>query len=625
MSIKPWIRLVVAGASFLVGVVVTDRATEAAAGSGAAPRPSTTNSGTADVGLTHVDEASIVVYLENLGTVDPAPALAVASPRSAAWRYAEHQVAFETAAQASGLAASEDVISPRGNGRFQNCSSPVAQDCVVFGDFLADTAGLISAFTVDGVDITPRLGDPSETVTFGAVTARVRSSYRTVRSDSLVVVVSLAVESEFSGTSVAQYTDPSGRDVDQIDALAPPALPAGSMSTIALVFPAIDPGGRLTWQLSPTEAGADVVIDLEVPALLGGADHAVPPGAPAPPSIPGSTVSTTLRDLEPEVVDALNRALGTPFGASDGGFPEPEEACVNAAIAALPPSTRDVINQLASDPALFDAMNNELARVIATAYVGCVGNLALAGFLAAVQTFAVQGLDCLADTWKEILTPDAVAASLAYGHRLDDLPDAIVNELTLATAGCVPEQWWIDDETAALARAGLDNSQASCVATTIVDTFGIAPIIRRRILGFDLLPIPQSELDALEFPARCNMQFPRLGQLNAQPGACLTGFGQGTDQTHPVDCDQPHNAEVITATDLGTEFPTWPGAQTLRDHARSTCAAELEALGIDPNEYAAGWDIPLRLLWEQQLRVLTCTIIRTDNTNWTGTTHTTSG
>ena len=343
-----------------------------------------------------------------------------------------------------------------------------------------------------------------------------RSSYRTVRSDSLVVVVSLGVESDFSGTSLAQYTDPSGRDVDQVDALAPPALPAGSVSTIALVFPAVDPGGRLTWQLSPTEAGADVVIDLEVPALLGGADHAVPPGAPAPPSIPGSTVSTKLQDLEPEVVDALNRALGTPFGASDGGFPEPEEACVNAAIAALPPSTRDAINQLASDSALFDAMNNELARVIATAYVGCVGNLALAGFLAAVQTFAVQGLDCLADTWKEIPTPDAVAASLAYGHGLNDLPDAIVNELTLATAGCVPEQWWIDDETAALARAGLDNSQASCVATMIVDTFGIAPIIRRRILGFDLLPIPQSELDALEFPARCNMQFPRLGQLNAR-------------------------------------------------------------------------------------------------------------
>src|SRR6187397_1535536 len=67
-----------------------------------------------------VDVASIVGYLEALSTVDASPALAVASPRSPAWRYAEHQVAFEVALRENGSAPAADIISPLSDGRFQS-------------------------------------------------------------------------------------------------------------------------------------------------------------------------------------------------------------------------------------------------------------------------------------------------------------------------------------------------------------------------------------------------------------------------------------------------------------------------------------------------------------------------
>ena len=109
-----------------------------------------------------VGGTTIIAYLDALDTVDASPALAVASPRSAAFRYAEHQVAFEESRREIGLEASVAVMTPLGAGRFQLCSGEVTPSCPVFADFTADRAGLISAFTVDGVEITPRIGDPSD-------------------------------------------------------------------------------------------------------------------------------------------------------------------------------------------------------------------------------------------------------------------------------------------------------------------------------------------------------------------------------------------------------------------------------------------------------------------------------
>jgi hypothetical protein len=106
-------------------------------------------------------------------------------------------------------------ISSQGSGRFQSCSAVTGEPCAVFADFVADEAGLIVSFTVNGVDITGRIGDPSDSATFGAVTARVRSAYRTVTGDALIVVLEVEVTTDLVVTSVPTYRDAAGREVER--------------------------------------------------------------------------------------------------------------------------------------------------------------------------------------------------------------------------------------------------------------------------------------------------------------------------------------------------------------------------------------------------------------------------
>ena len=70
-------------------------------------------------------------------------------------------------------------------------------------------------------------------------------------------------------------------------------------------------------------------------------------------------------------------------------------------------------------------------------------------------------------------------------------------------------------------------------------------------------------------------------------------------------------------TDLGAEFPTWPGAEVVRTTAGERCFADVQALG-DATGYASGWDIPNRLAWERSHRALTCVLIRPGFESWTG-------
>ena len=258
-----------------------------------------------------------------------------------------------------------------------------------------------------------------------------------------------------------------------------------------------------------------------------------------------------------------------------------------------------------------------MAAVIAFAYVGCVDNEAMIGFIAATTIRAVKNLECLVDAWGKIVTPEAIASSLAYGNGLDDVPTDIADQMTLTTAACVTDrQWWIDDEARRLEARGWEPDQATCAATTVVDTLGVTPIIRSRVLTVPSYPVPRTELERVDFLGRCDLHLGGRQQLGI-PGTCLTGFGSGTS-TEQIGCDQSHNAEIVAVADLGAEYPTWPGAQQLREIALERCVAAVEALPGDTSEYGAGWDIPNRLAWEQSHRVLTCTLVRGDYSNWTG-------
>jgi hypothetical protein len=636
MNSKPYAMVVLAS---LIGVGLVSPVTLAAGGSGGDPTGSggsdaTTPGGSAPQSTT-VDlvisastpstlssvaavgggEATILTYLDALDTVDASPALAVASPRSAAWRYAEHQVAYQEASRENGFGASTNEVTPVGDGSFQVCSGTATQSCSEFADFTTDSAGLISAFTVNGADITPRLGDPSDPATFGQVTAQVRSSYHTTTSDLLIVVVEVAVPFDFVITSVAQYTDPAGDELEGVDALIPPTFSAGPASTIALAFPASDPGGRVVWEMSPAEGGDPTVIDLVVPALLTGAELAVPPVvATTQPGSQGPT--TTTGGMGSQMIAAWGPTLAASIGA--GGIVEPDATCLDAAIEALAPSVRETVDQLVDDPSLFDSLDDVDAEVIALAYLGCVEVDLLPLSIAAVTTrLPVENLPCVAEAWADVVTAQVVASSIAYSHGLDDLPTETVDQLTLTAAACVPDrQWWIDDEALILEQGGWDPDQASCIATAVVDTLGVGPIIKRRVLTVPFYPVTRGELEGVDFSGRCDIELGDPPQLGP-PGTCLAGFGRGRESTQIVGCEQPHNAEVITVTDLSI-LSTWPGAQALREGAADLCAADVEALSGDLTRYAAGWDIPGRLAWEQSDRVLTCSLIHYDYSSWTG-------
>jgi hypothetical protein len=321
--------------------------------------------------------------------------------------------------------------------------------------------------------------------------------------------------------------------------------------------------------------------------------------------------------VSPARLDALTSAVEAALRHTGNGALADRD-CLEAGVGALPESAQEALDLLIDEPSRFEQINHELARVLALAYVGCIDQDVLVTVLALMTTSSVEHLPCVTDGWMEIIDADAVASSLAYGNGLDDLADDTVAAMTLVAGSCIPEQAWIDDESAALALAGFSAEQAACAATAIADTFGVGPIIRRRVLWLDLLPIPQAELAAAGLPERCGTQLPAPASLDATPGTCLTGFGHGTESTRAIECSEAHNAEVVSVIDLAAESTTWPGSQTLRETAVSTCTAAVERLGANPDLWIAGWDFPLRTRWEFAQRELTCVLLRSDAASWTG-------
>ena len=345
-----------------------------------------------------------------------------------------------------------------------------------------------------------------------------------------------------------------------------------------------------------------------------GADVAVL--TPATTSPGGSQPPTTSAGVASQLIDSLGPVLASTMGAVD--FIEPDVTCLDA-VRSLGPSVRDTVEELVSEPTLFHSLENDDAAAVTMAYLGCVDAERLPLPIAFVTTRAVEDpLICIAEAWSQLITAEDVASSLAYGNGLDDLPADIADRMTLAAAQCVPDvEWWIEDEVTVLMQSGLSDDEASCMTRALVDSFGVGPIIRRRVLTLRSYPVPRAELESIDLVGRCGVEPPETNQLGP-PGTCLAGFGAGTAETQIVDCSQPHNAEIVTVTDLADEFPVWPGAQALRDMAGPRCLAELQALAGDITGYAAGWDIPLRHRWEQSVRSLTCSLIRPDYSSWTG-------
>ena len=344
-----------------------------------------------------------------------------------------------------------------------------------------------------------------------------------------------------------------------------------------------------------------------------------PTSAPQTPTTAAARASTTTSSTVPDAADAIE-ALGAVIGMELGmsGFVEPEQTSADEAFAGLPTRGRKALATLSDDP--FDqSIAPEDAELLFSAYLDCVQPQALRNTVVlSVVSVIDEPMSCTSEAWDGLLTAELVAASLAWGYGLSDIPSDIAEDLADAAARCGPDQqWWIDDVDIEVSRGtDLSATQVTCLATEYVQQLGVAEVIRLRILGVPPLVVPADHVDSVQFRESCGVEPTVLPSLELAPGVCVTGFG-GTQDMAVADCEGSHNGEVVTMHDLTLEFATWPGSANLRMYGAERCRADLEELS-PPDQYGVGWNIPTRAPWEAGQRELTCLLVRGDNESWTG-------
>ena len=160
---------------------------------------------------------------------------------------------------------------------------------------------------------------------------------------------------------------------------------------------------------------------------------------------------------------------------------------------------------------------------------------------------------------------------------------------------CPDRQWWIDDE-APPSHSGMEPRPGAAVSPThVVDTLGVAPIIRRRILTASTSVDSAVRTRRPRVPRTLQHQFPILRQLGAQPGTASPVSAEeptkppGRLRTTPQ--RRGHHVTDLSTNSTPGQAPK-PYAIALQIHMRRRTSRPSHG---DPNGYAAGWDIPLRM------------------------------
>jgi hypothetical protein len=187
------------------------------------------------------------------------------APGSPAEAYALYQLAFaETIANFGGeIERSHVYLTPDG---VLLCVLPGS--CVYATDITVVDGQLVD-FVVDGNEIAPRLGRPGQPVNVGPATARMRAAYRAVTgNDALRVYLDLSSTADATfELSNAVYVDAEGNlvPVDRETSIGAVDGTARDPVTVALDFPAADPGGELRFLVFPrgTDAPLAVVLPVE--------------------------------------------------------------------------------------------------------------------------------------------------------------------------------------------------------------------------------------------------------------------------------------------------------------------------------------------------------------------------
>ena len=131
------------------------------------------------------------------------------------------------------------------------------------------------------------------------------------------------------------------------------------------------------------------------------------------------TFITTTEGLT-AVISDMGGILGLAVGTS--GFLGPEPTCFDESFAALTPAGRQAFAGLREDPLTWTGVDRDDAKLLFSAYFDCVDPSQLRDFIAlAVLKMNHRQQPCVSAAWKDLLTSEPVASSIAYGHGLDDL------------------------------------------------------------------------------------------------------------------------------------------------------------------------------------------------------------
>lgn len=379
-----------------------------------------------------------------------------------------------------------------------------------------------------------------------------------------------------------------------------------SLGALATVVAGCSGGG------GATEPGA-----VDVTSTIDRSSVTVEPSQPSTSSsVPVATTSV------PSAVDAIASDLGGVVGIAlgSGNLTSADAACLGPRLDELGSSGSAAIEGLRADPVNRVGVDPDAAEQVFLAYLDCVERPALTTWLAlGVLRAPPAALPCMTQQWAGLVDTEAIAASVAHGHGLDDLEPGLADRMAEAAESCLSDpEWWVDEVSLRLG-AELDPGQAECVAARYVEVLGVRALIRQRILTLALTGVTADDAARLDLSAQCGAPPPAAPlALGATPGECLTGFGQGTAVTAIAPCDGAHNAEVIEVRDLGDDYPSWPGAQELLRAAQRHCVAAARAIAGDTTGWAAGWDVPGRSSWERDLRALTCVVVKQGYESWEG-------
>ncbi|MEM8621304.1 MAG: hypothetical protein AAGF73_16425 [Actinomycetota bacterium] len=231
---------------------------------------STTSTSTTSSAVPSGDPLAYVEAITN-DTYDELDAMLaeVAPDGPAAW-YGLHQLAVRTALSDAGLDSliGEQTVDQRGDA-VTHCMSgdaTIDDECLEFTDFIVDD-GLLYTFSVDGVQIDDRLGVGGDPDSAAGVEASVVTSYRSIESDLLLVVVEVTAATPANlSLSGSTYVDPDGRQMSATQSVGPSDLQQGATALAIVGFAQADPGGTLVIEVSSDDFSNRGELTLNVPA-----------------------------------------------------------------------------------------------------------------------------------------------------------------------------------------------------------------------------------------------------------------------------------------------------------------------------------------------------------------------